>query len=66
MRIDHGKKTNDILANTAHLAAVAQQILTNQIKQFAGRDVFGRSGIELYWEAGQIVEVRQPIEVKTR
>jgi hypothetical protein len=60
--IDLGPPKNRLLDETEFRAGRAVANLRDQIQRIAGRDFFGRSVVEVLWEAGQITLVREKVE----
>ena len=62
MKVDLGPPTCKLTDGTEHNSRRAVANVAGQIKALAGRNFFGRSQVELAWEAGQLVEVRSFVE----
>ena len=60
--LDLGPPKNKLLDSTEFRAGRAVKTLSEQIQQIAGRDFFGRSAVELSWEAGQLILIREKVE----
>ena len=60
--IDLGPPKNKLLDATEFRAGRAVATLSKQIQRIAGRDFFGRSIVEVSWEAGQITFVKEKVE----
>lgn len=62
MMLDLGPPKNKLLDATEYRAGRAVAGLKEQIQRIAGRDFFGRTAVEVLWEAGQITVVREKVE----
>jgi len=58
---DFGPKINAVAGETASLLGQAEQAFRAHLAA-AGTDFFGRTGIEIVWQAGQVVTVRPKVE----
>jgi len=58
---DFGTKINTVAGETVSLLEQAERAFRAQLGA-AGTDFFGRTGIEIVWQAGQVVTVRPRVE----
>jgi hypothetical protein len=66
MRIDVGERDAKPLDNTQHLAATAQEKLGGLIEDVVGTRFFGKIGVALILQAGQITEIQPIVEQRIR
>ena len=66
MRVDVGERDAKPLDNTEFLAATAQEKLAWLIQDLVGTRFFGKAGVMLVFQAGQITEVQPMVEQRIR
>lgn len=58
---DFGPRMHAVAGETAGLLEQAEQAFRSHFGA-AGTDFFGRTGIEIVWQAGQVITVRPRVE----